>query len=108
MEQEKISQTFFDQMVTDENGQMLKAVIPYLPPGGQQVFSLYAKAREFYNTAVLFGKNTGDMQICSMPESDPVEILENIKQYSYGKSRQQLDQITNMIAMIRIMQLMKD
>ncbi|MGN8885848.1 hypothetical protein [Blautia sp. HCP28S3_G10] len=108
MEQEKILQTFFDQMITDENGQMLKAMIPYLPPGGQQIFSLYAKAREFYNTAVLFGKNTGDMQICSMPESDSVEILENIKQYSYGKSRQRLDQITNMIAMIRIMQLMKD
>lgn len=108
MEQEKISQTFFDQMVTDENGQMLKAMIPYLPPGGQQIFSLYTKARELYNTAALFGKSTGDVQVCSSQESDPVEILENIKQYSYGRSRQQLDQITNMIAMVRIMQLIKE
>ena len=108
MEQEKIAQTFFDQMVTDENSQMLKAIIPYLPPAGQQVFSLYAKAREFRNTAALFGKSRKDMQVCSVQETDPMEMLENIKQYSYGKSRQQLDQITNMIAMFKIMQVMKD
>ena len=30
MEQETIAQTMLDQLVTDENSQMLKALIPYL------------------------------------------------------------------------------
>ena len=37
MEQEYISQTALDQMVTDDRTQMLKAAVPYLPPAGRQI-----------------------------------------------------------------------
>ena len=37
MEQEYISQTALDQMVTDDLTQMLKAAVPYLPPAGRQI-----------------------------------------------------------------------
>lgn len=37
MEQETIAQTMLDQLVTDENSQMLKALIPYLSFSGQRI-----------------------------------------------------------------------
>ena len=36
MEQETIAQTMLDQLVTDENSQMLKALIPYLSFSGHR------------------------------------------------------------------------
>lgn len=50
MEEEMISQTRFDQLVSDDQSQMLKAFIPYLPPRSQQVLSVFTKARELSNT----------------------------------------------------------
>ena len=44
MEEEMISQTRFDQLVSDDQSQMLKAFIPYLPPRSQQVLSVFTKA----------------------------------------------------------------
>lgn len=43
MNEEQISQTLLDQMVSSDRGQMIKAAIPYLPPKGQQIFSVYEK-----------------------------------------------------------------
>ena len=41
MNEEQISQTLLDQMVSSDREQMIKAAIPYLPPKGQQFFSVY-------------------------------------------------------------------
>ena len=54
MNEEQISQTLLDQMVSSDRGQMIKAAIPYLPPKGQQIFSVYEKAVEFINTVSVF------------------------------------------------------
>ena len=56
MNEEQISQTLLDQMVSSDRGQMIKAAIPYLPPKGQQIFSVYEKAVEFINTVSVFSK----------------------------------------------------
>ena len=55
MEQDHIPLTALDQMVGGNQEQLLKALIPYLPPGPQQFLSLFAKAKEFSNTIALFG-----------------------------------------------------
>ena len=54
MNEEQISQTLLDQMVSSDRGQMIKAAIPYLPPKGQQIFSVYEKAVEFYQYGFCF------------------------------------------------------
>ena len=58
MNEEQISQTLLDQMVSSDRGQMIKAAIPYLPPKGQQIFSVYEKAVEFINTVSVFSKRS--------------------------------------------------
>lgn len=54
MEQEYIAQTALDQMVGTDQGQLLKALIPYFPPRQQQFLSVFAKAKELSNTLALF------------------------------------------------------
>lgn len=54
MEQDFIARTALDEMVESDRNQMLKAMIPYLPPSGQRFLSMYAKTQELINTMTLF------------------------------------------------------
>ena len=102
MEPDVISQTALDQLVCSEQSQMLKALIPYTSSGNQQFLALYAKLMEFQNTVALFRGGQNDVQICSLKgETDPLEMLEDIRKFSYGKSRHQLDQIKDILVMIQ-------
>ena len=101
-------QTVLDEMVTDENRQMLKSFIPYLPFRGQQVLSVYTKASELMSTLSLFSDSRKEMEICSSSVSDPLEMLEEIRPFTYGQSRQKLDQVTNMLVMIQILKTMNE
>lgn len=108
MNEEHISQTLLDQMVSSDRGQMIKAAIPYLPPKGQQIFSIYEKAAEFLNTVSVFGKTGSGSDLCamSMPAQSPVDTINEIRNFCYGPSRDKLNQIVNMMAMIQMLQLM--
>lgn len=109
MEQEKIAQTAFDQLVCSEQCQMLKALIPYLTLRGQQILSTYTKAQELQNTMKMFSQTcTQEIESCSAETSDPLEILEDIRKFSYGQTRKQLDQISNMMVMFQLLQTMND
>ena len=83
MNEGQISQTLLDQMVSSDRGQMIKAAIPYLPPKGQQIFSVYEKAVEFLNTVSVFGKagSGADMCAMSMPAQDPVDVINDIRSF---------------------------
>ena len=106
MEEEMISQTRFDQLVSDDQSQMLKAFIPYLPPRGQQVLSVFTKVRELSNTMALFQGRPPEMQICASPSASPSDLLDDIRKFSYGRSREQIDQISNFLVMMQLMQVM--
>ena len=109
MNEEQISQTLLDQMVSSDRGQMIKAAIPYLPPKGQQIFSVYEKAVEFINTVSVFSKSKfRQLIMCamSMPAQNPVDIINDIRSFCYGPSRDKLNQMVNMMAMVQMLQLM--
>ena len=103
MEQETIAQTMLDQLVTDENSQMLKALIPYLSFSGQRILAAYAKTQELCNTLQLFSRPQNDMQICSSRPMNPMELLNDIRKFSYGENRKKLDQAVNMFAMLEML-----
>lgn len=108
MNEEYIAQTTLDQMVGTDREQLLKAAIPYLPPKGQQVLSIYTKVRELSNTLAIFGSMDSRMEMCaaSAPSTQPVEILDDIRRYCYGDSRKMLDQMVNMMAMVQMLKVM--
>ena len=99
MEQETIAQTMLDQLVTDENSQMLKALIPYLSFSGQRILAAYAKTQELCNTLQLFSRP----QNCSSRPMNPMELLNDIRKFSYGENRKKLDQAVNMFAMLEML-----
>ena len=108
MEEEMISQTRFDQLVSDDQSQMLKAFIPYLSPKSQQLLSVFTKVRELSNTLALFKGRQPEMQICMSPAVSPSELLNDIRKFSYGRSREQLDQISNFMVMMQMIQIMNN
>lgn len=105
MEEEFIAQTKFDQLISDDRSQMLKALIPYLSPRSQQLLSVFTKAKELSNTMTLFHGRQPDMQICNSPVSSPSDLLNDLRKFSYGRSREQLDQISNLFVMMQLIQV---
>lgn len=108
MDQENIAQTALDQMVSDDQGQLLKAAVPYLPLQGQQMISIYSKLQELFNTIRLFSPDRQGMQSCAATASDPLEVLQDLRRFSYGHSRQMLDHAADMIALIEIMKIINE
>lgn len=108
MNEDHISQTLLDQMVSSDRGQMIKAAIPYLPPKGRRIFSVYQKAAEFLNTVSIFGRTDsgGGLSAMSTPAQEPMDIINDIRGFCYGPSRDKLTQIVNMMAMVQMLQLM--
>ena len=108
MEQEDVVQTTFDQLVSDENLQMLKAMIPYLSFSGQRFLAAYAKTRELKNTIQMFSRPQSDVQMCSSKATDSMGLLNDIRKFSYGQSRKQLDQAVNIFAMLEVLMTMNE
>ena len=109
MDQDFMAQTALDQMVGNDRTQFLKAAIPYLPPQGQQIISVYAKATELMNTISAFSRNsTGALQAASTSSVQPIDALNDIRRFCYGESRQKLDSMINLFAALQMMQIMNE
>lgn len=109
-EQDFIGQTALDQMVNNDRCQMLKAAIPYLPSSGRRIVSLYTKVQELANTVQLFSPGNQGMEICaaSVPDTDPLSMIQDIRRFCYGESRRKLDEMVNMMAIVQMMQMMRE
>ena len=102
MDQEYIAQTALDQMVGTDQGQLLKALIPYFPPRQQQFLSVFAKARELSNTVALFTKPSEAMQIqAAAAPAQPLEVINDLRRYCFGD-------ITNMMTMAEMLRMMNE
>lgn len=110
MEQDFVARTALDEMVESDRNQMLKAMIPYLPASGQQFLSMYAKTQELINTMTLFRnrENYPDMQATSVSGTDPMEMLQDIRRCCGGESRRQIDQLTNLMAVMQMIKIMNE
>ena len=53
MEEEIIAQTKFDQLISDDQSQMLKAFIPYLSPRGQQLLCVHQNQRTLKHLGII-------------------------------------------------------
>lgn len=109
MEQNEVSLTALDQMVSNGQSQLIKAAIPYLPPKGQQFLSIYAKAIELANTMAIFTSSKKGLQMCAAtPTSDPLEMIQDIRKFCYGENRQKLDKAAELMAMVEVFQMMQE
>ena len=69
----------------------------------------YEKAAELLNTVSIFGRSGSESSLSAMsiPAQDPMDMINDIRSFCYGPSRDKLNQMVNMMAMVQMLQLMK-
>ena len=91
-----------DQIANGENLQMYKAMILYFPKNMQRTLALLIKMVEMNHLLSFYNS---PMSACAMPEThNPEEILSQLRQYGNDRQNQQIDQISNLITMLKLYQ----
>lgn len=86
--------TPLDQIATQNHLQLVKAAIPYLPPGNQQLFSILIKVMELHNIVRFYQQNHSFVGACSTSQEPPgmLDILADMRNYCEGNEQEMLDQ----------------
>ena len=93
--------TPFDEYISSQSLQMLKLMIPFLPPQNQRIFAVYIKFLELRHTLSFF---RGMRQ----KEHSPENIFDTIKPYMSPSDAESFDQMMNMMSMMNMMQEMQN
>lgn len=92
--------TPFDCLISNQNLQMTKLLIPYLPPQSQRIFAIYVKFLEFQNTISSFRT----FQHTSHSVQD---IIHDIRPYMSSSSAEAIDNFLNIMNMMELFQNMQ-
>lgn len=97
---DEFSQTMtpFDQYVSSGSLQVMKLLIPFLPPKSQRMMAVYVKFSEFQYTLASF-------RTMHQKANSPEDILDGIKPYL---SPSDLDSMEQMMSMMNMMQMMQE
>lgn len=98
--------TPFDELVTPSSLQLLKLLIPYIPPSQQRTFAIYVKYMELQSTIAFFQKKN---QILHMQaETDKHDsfssLLEMLLPYLGEQEQEMLSSVTNAMNMMQMFQ----
>jgi len=87
--------TPFDQSISNHSLQLIKLLIPFLPPQSQRIIAIYVKFMEFQHTLSFF-------QV--MKQRD----WEDLKSYLPRSAMEAYDNILNMMNMVNMMNMFQD
>lgn len=93
--------TPFDQYICPRSLQMLKLIIPFLPPQSQRVMAIYIKFIEFRHTFASFHS-------MHQKEHSPEDILNSMKPYMSSSDAESFDQMVTMMSMMNMAQEMQN
>ena len=91
--------TPFDEYISSQSLQIMKLLIPFLPPQNQRMFAVYVKFLELRHTLSFF---RGMRQ----KEHSPENIFDTIKPYISPSDAESFDQMMSMMSMLQEMQNM--
>lgn len=96
--------TPFDQMISDDSLQILKASIPYVPTRMQGMLSILAKVKELQNV-LSFSRRLPSMHMASQKEhGSMMEMLQDIGNYTSGSMKETFDNLNSMLSMVQMFQ----
>lgn len=102
MEEWNINQmTPFDQHVSTQPLQLMKLLIPYLPPKIQRVFAIYIKFLEFQYTLSFF-------QSFHKKAHSTQDMIQDLKPYLPSSAAESLDNFLNLLSMMEVFQTMQN
>lgn len=85
--------TYFDSLVSDKNLQMLKVMIPFMPPQGQKFLSVMVKVTELKNTINLINNpkvNITDIHM-NKPGNNLSDMIDAIRGFLSPEDAEMLD-----------------
>lgn len=96
--------TPFDQMISDDGLQILKASIPYVPTRMQGMLSIFAKVKELQNV-LSFSRRLPSMHMASQEgHGSMMEMFQDIGQYTNGSMKGTFDNLNSMLSMMQMFQ----
>ena len=93
--------TPFDQYISTPSMQMVKLIIPFLPPQSQRMLAVYVKFQELSHTMSFF-------RSMSSPCHTPEDMFDNLKPFLSPSDLESFDQMQNMMNMMSMMQEMQN
>lgn len=88
--------TPFDLLVTTPQLQMIKLLLPYLPPAGQRMLAPFIKFRELSSTLSLFRSRTYGISAQDLQDdrsASPMDLFHDLRPYLKEEDAQMLDMI---------------
>ena len=93
--------TPFDQYISNQSLQMIKLLIPFMPPTAQRMMAVYVKFLEFRYTLSSFHTMKQNM-------NSPEDIFNSLKPYMSSSDMDSFDQMMNMMSMMSMAQEMQN
>lgn len=96
--------TQLDMLVTTQELQMMKLMLPYIPPSYRGMLAIYLKFTEFQNTLRLFNGSGGASSENIMKSRDihsPADILEDLRPFMNPGDMDSFDMMMNAVNMMK-------
>jgi len=99
--------TPFDNLISSNQLQMIKLLLPYTPPSNQRFLAIFVKYLELKNTLDYFKKFETDLHMQELSSTPPsmLEILEEIHPYM---EEAQSEMVSSILDMMNMMEMAKD
>lgn len=100
--------TPLDTLVSDDNLQMMKAALPYLPPRQARMLAVLAKFQELKNTLSMQPSRSDAIQ--AMSTSAPLDddaLLKALKTYGGERGKQMVNNVQQMKDMFQLISMMQ-
>lgn len=109
-QKQTIPMTPFDSLISSEQLQMMKLLLPYMPPGTQKFFAFYVKFLELQHTVRFFQNFHTDYIGLGLSESppSPLDLFRDIQPYMSPKDSESLSQLLNLLEMLKSIQSMSE
>ncbi|MCI5712415.1 MAG: hypothetical protein PUB46_06025 [Lachnospiraceae bacterium] len=93
--------TPFDMEFSSRPLQILKVMIPYMPPKEQRNLAMLIKVMELQKVTSLFNGKSSSLQSCSIedPNERMTQMLNDIKNYCSDKEKENIDMALTMMQM---------
>lgn len=103
-------ETPFDELISNQNLQMLKLIIPYTPPETQRFLAVYVKFSELQYTMDFFQNFKKELHTQDFEKKafSPLDMIQEIRPYLPEQLSETFDTVLNMINMMELFETVQE
>ena len=102
--------TPFDELVSSPRLQMIKLLLPYVPPPGRRLLAALVKFLELRRAVRVFGGSASAADLGCPPEggADPRALADSLKPYLNPKEAEMMETVMNMRDVMSMAEMMQE